>query len=351
MSTFKPRFTITNRMTAAITQIERARGFLEAARLSDDWLRDMCNQALVKEAHHTTHIEGTRLTLDQAERIWNGEAVPEADPDDTRELLNYRAAFEFVSECLSAGDPVTEGMIREIHRRLVDGVRGGSAAPGEYRRIQNYVVNSVTKKVIYTPPTAVEIPIMMSELVKWLNSGLDIHPVLVSGIAQFQLVHIHPFLDGNGRISRLLSTLCLYKAGYDFKRLFTISEYYDRDRPAFYKSIQSVRDNDMDMTSWLDYFVTGLETQMIEVRDRGEQAIRRDVLVNKHGLNERQAKAVGYLWQHGKMTIQDFEKLCPDVNRRSLQRDLKVLLEKAIIQEIGAGTTDPTRHYALLPKL
>lgn len=345
MSTFQPKFTITNRMTAAITQIERARGFLEAARLSDDWLRDMGNQALVKEAHHTTHIEGTRLTLDQAERIWNGEAVPEADPDDTRELLNYRSAFEFVSECLSAGDPVTEGMIREIHRRLVEGVRGGSAAPGEYRRIQNYVVNSATKKVIYTPPTAIEIPIMMSELVKWLNSDLDTHPVLVSGIAQFQLVNIHPFLDGNGRTSRLLSTLCLYKAGYDFKRLFTISEYYDRDRPAFYKSIQSVRDNGMDMTSWLDYFITGLETQMIEVRDRGEQVIRRDVLVNKHGLNDRQAKAISYLLQHGKMTIQDFEQLCPETSRRSLQRDLKLLIDQKLLS--GEGSTHH-QEYKLL---
>jgi hypothetical protein len=147
-------------------------------------------------------------------------------------------------------------MIREIHRNLVEGVRGGSAAPGEYRRIQNYVVNAGTGQVIYTPPTAVEMPVMMSELVKWLNGDLDIHPVLVSGIAQFQLVHIHPFLDGNGRASRLLSTLCLYKAGYDFKRLFTISEYYDHDRPTFYKSIQSLRDNGMDMTGWLDYFVT-----------------------------------------------------------------------------------------------
>ena len=131
MNTFTPKFTITNRMTAAITQIERARGFLEAARLSDDWVRDMGNQALIKEAHHTTHIEGTRLTLNQAERLWKGEAVPEADPDDARELLNYRSAFEFVSECLDSGDPVTEGMIREIHRKLVEGVRGGKAAPIE----------------------------------------------------------------------------------------------------------------------------------------------------------------------------------------------------------------------------
>ena len=153
MKSFTPKFTITNRMTAAITRIERARGFLEAARLSDDWVREMGDKALIKEAHHTTHIEGTRLTLDQAERLWKGEVVPEADPDDTRELLNYRAAFEFVSECLDRGDSITEGMIREIHRNLVEGVRGQKAAPGNYRRIQNYVANSTTGEVIYTPPS------------------------------------------------------------------------------------------------------------------------------------------------------------------------------------------------------
>ena len=324
-------------MTAAITQIERARGFLEAARLSDDWVRDMGNQALIKEAHHTTHIEGTRLTLDQAERLWKGEAVPEADPDDARELLNYRSAFEFVSECLDSGDPITEGLIREIHRKLVEDVRGGSAAPGDYRRIQNYVANAATGEVIFTPPSAVEVPIMMSEMVKWLNSGLEIHPVLISGIAQFQLVHIHPFLDGNGRTSRLLSTLCLYKAGYDFKRLFTISEYYDRDRPTFYKSIQSVRENGVDMTGWLDYFITALQTQMVEIKERGEQVIRRDVLVQKHSLNERQAKALDLLMKKGAIHISEVEEICSGVTRRTLQRDLNNLIELHLVRLKGSA--------------
>jgi Fic family protein len=337
MTAFNPKFTITNTMTAAITQIERARGFLEAARLSDDWVRDMGNQALIKEAHHTTHIEGTRLTLDQAERLWKGEAVPEADPDDARELLNYRSAFEFVSECLNSGDPITEGLIREIHRKLVEDVRGGSAAPGDYRRIQNYVANAATGEVIFTPPSAVEVPIMMSEMVKWLNSGLEIHPVLISGIAQFQLVHIHPFLDGNGRTSRLLSTLCLYKAGYDFKRLFTISEYYDRDRPTFYKSIQSVRENGMDMTGWLDYFITGLQTQMVEIKERGEQVIRRDVLVQKHSLNERQAKALDLLMKKGAIHISEVEEICSGVTRRTLQRDLNNLIELHLVRLKGSA--------------
>jgi cell filamentation protein, protein adenylyltransferase len=333
---FNPIFTITNRITAGLTRIERARGFLEAATLSEAWVREMGRRALILEAHHTTHIEGTRLTLEQAERLLEGSPVPDADPDDVRELLNYRKAFEFVSEYLEDGGPITEGLVREIHRRLVEGVRGGAAAAGEYRKIQNYVVNSVTGETVYTPPPAHDVSILMAELVDWLGRTQEIHPVLASGIAQFQLVHIHPFLDGNGRTSRLLSTLCLYRAGYDFKRLFTISEFYDRDRSAFYRAIQSVRESGMDMTGWLEYFVEGLATQLADVRNRGERAIRRDVLIKEHGLSDRQANAVGHILKHGSLTIQDFERLCPDVNRRSLQRDLRAMVEMGLLVSEGA---------------
>jgi len=335
---FKPIFTITNRITAGLTRIERARGFLEAATLSETWVREMGHRALILEAHHTTHIEGTRLTLEQAEQLLAGKSVPDADPDDVRELLNYKRAFEYVSDYLEDGGPITEGLVREIHKRLVEGVRGGAAAPGDYRKIQNYVVNSVTGETVYTPPPAHDVPIMMTELVDWLNQEQEAHPVLASGISQFQFVHIHPFLDGNGRTSRLLSTLCLYRAGYDFKRLFTISEYYDRDRPAFYRAIQSVRESDMDMSGWLEYFVEGLTTQLVEVRERGEQAIRRDVLVKEHRLSDRQAKALGHILEHGSLTIQDFEGLCPDVNRRSLQRDLKVMVDMGLL--VSEGSTN-----------
>ena len=333
---FKPIFTTTNRITAGLTRIERARGFLEAATLSEDWVREMGRRALVLEAHHTTHIEGTRLTLNQAEQLLEGILVPEADPDDVRELLNYRKAFEFVSEYLRDRGPITEGLVREIHKRLVEGVRGGAAAPGDYRKTQNYVVNSVTGETVYTPPPAHDVPIMMAELVDWLNQEQKVHPALVSGIAQFQLVHIHPFLDGNGRTSRLLSTFCLYRAGYDFKRLFTISEYYDRDRPTFYRAIQSVRESGMDMTRWLEYFIEGLTTQLAEIGERGEQAIRRDVLIKKHDLSDRQARALVHILEHDRLTIQDFERLCPDVNRRSLQRDLKAMVDLGLLISEGA---------------
>ena len=336
MDKFEPKFTITNLINNSLTQIERVRGFLDAARLSDDWIAEMGNQALIKEAHHTTHIEGTTLTLDQSNRLLHGETLDNVDRDDALELLNYRRAFDYISESIASGDPISERLIREIHRKLVEDVRGGKAAAGDYRRIQNVVANKATGETIYTPPTAVEIPLMMSEFVKWLNIKSEIHPILISGIAQFQLVHIHPFLDGNGRTSRLLSTLYLYKSGYDFKRLFTISEFYDRDRANFYQAIQGVRDNGMDLTSWLEYFVTGLQTQMVEVRERGEQVIKRELIVQKESLNERQSKAVDHLMLTGSITINEYCEILPEVTRRTLQRDLKSLVDKSILVSSGA---------------
>jgi len=337
-----PRFTITNPITAALTAIERARGFLEAATLSEQWIERMSQRALLLEAHHTTHIEGTQITLDEAARLWAGETVEGANRDDVRELLNYREAFNLVAEYLGSGEPITEALIREIHKRLVDGVRGGSAQPGQYRLIQNYVANSRTREVIYTPPPPEEVPPLMRELVEWLRADAGIHPVLVAGVAQFQLVHIHPFVDGNGRTSRLLSTLCLYRSGYDFKRLFTLSEFYDRDRSAFYRALQSVREQAMDLTGWLEYFVHGLAVQMDEVKARGERVIRRDLMVREHGLNERQALAVERLLEGGPRSIEEIEALVPGVTRRTLQRDLRGLVEAGIA--VAEGAARATRY-------
>lgn len=333
---FSPKFTITNNITAGLTKIERARGFLDAAKLSEDWIAEMRNRALVLEAHHTTHIEGTHLTLEQSEKLLAGKKVAGADPDDTRELLNYRSAFDLVTEYLDSGEAITEALIREIHKRLVKGVRGDTASPGEYRKGQNYVVNSKTKKVIYTPPPPVEVPGLMADLVGWLRAEHGINPVLESGIAQFQLVHIHPFNDGNGRTSRLLSTLCLYRKGYDFKRLFTISEFYDRDRTSFYKALQEVREKGMDLTGWLEFFTDGLATQMREVQERGEKVIKLDLAARKHGLSERQRLAVRHAVEHQGVTLKEFAELSKGTPRRTLQRELKGLVEKGVLAPQGA---------------
>lgn len=347
---FSPKFTITPKINKALVEIERVRGFLDAVNLKDDWIVDMQKKALLLESHHSTHIEGTALSLEQSKEILEGKKVNGVDLNDEKELLNYKKAMDFVSKYLGKDDPVSEGLVREIHKILVKGVRGGQADPGNYRRIQNYVVNSRTKEVIYTPPAPLDVPHLMREFVDWTNKAEDVSPILVAGITQFQFVHVHPFIDGNGRTARLLSTLILYKTGYDFKQLFTISEFYDKDRPAYYQAIQSVRKNDMDMTSWLEYFVEGLKSQMAEIHEKGEQLIKQDARlqkIKKMGLNKRQEKAVRRLILKGTLSVNEYQSVASCI-RRTAQRDLEDLIEKKVIKAVAKSATDPTKHYVLL---
>jgi len=267
------------------------------------------------------------LTLEQVRAIEEGRAVTVTADRAKREVLNYFAGLRFI-ERHARKRPIAHDYILTLHRLIAGGVMDQGMA-GRYRDVGVRVGR-------YVPPPAHEVSIMMSELVSWLNREQELHPVLVSGVAQFQLVHIHPFLDGNGRTSRLLCTLCLYRAGYDFKRLFALSEYYDRDRAAFYRALQDVRNRGMDLTGWLEYFVQGLTAQLAEVRERGEQALRRDALVKEHGLSDRQTQALDWLVERGSLTIQEFQGLCPQVNRRSLQRDLKEMVEAGLVVSEGA---------------
>ncbi len=331
-----PQFRITNAIAGSLTRIERVRGFLDAARLSEEWITGMQQRALLLEAHHTTHIEGTHLTLHQSERLLAGEKPPGVKADDAKEVVNYRRAFDLVVDYLGSGEPITEGLVREIHKRLVRGVRGNAANPGEYRRVQNYVANSLTQEIIYTPPPPQDVPPLMAGLVSWLKAEQEIHPILVAGVAQFQLVHIHPFLDGNGRTARLLSMLCLYRKGYDFKRLFTLSEYYDRERSSYYRAIQSVRKRELDLTEWLEYFTLGLSSQLAEVQEKGESLIRLDVLASKHKLTARQRVALELAATRPEFRMEEYEARCPGVHRRSLQRDLRALIDKHLLVAEGA---------------
>jgi Fic family protein len=187
----------------------------------------------------------------------------------------------------------------------------------------------------------------MEQLVAWLNAEKELHPVLESGIAQFQFVHIHPFRDGNGRTSRLLSTLCLYRAGYDFKKLFSISEYYDRDRKAFYDALQGVRERGMDFTGWLEYFVSGLSIQLAEVVSKGKDAIKKDLIVRKQALSPRQGEIIEILLERRNLTIAELEDSFSGISRRTLQRDLRLLQSKGIVRTKGASATDPTKRYEL----
>ena len=118
---FNPKYIITPRINKALVEIERVRGFLDAVKLKDDWLVDMQKKALILESHHSTHIEGTALSLEQAKNILEGKKVKGVNRDDEKELLNYKKAMDFISKYLGKDEPLSEGVIRELLDRLIIG--------------------------------------------------------------------------------------------------------------------------------------------------------------------------------------------------------------------------------------
>jgi Fic family protein len=130
--------------------------------------------------------------------------------------------------------------------------------------------------------------------------------------------------------------LVMYRGNYDFKRLFTLSEFYDRDRSAYYAALQTVRGHNMDMTGWLEYYVGGLATQMQEVRSKGEQVIKTDILALRFGLSDRQRNIVRHLAAGSPLSIEQVQQVVPGVHRRTVQRDLAKLVEKGLITTTGA---------------
>ncbi len=334
-SGFQPKFTITHRIVAALSNFDRLKGFLEGAAFLPERVRETRQRAWVRQAHHTTRPEGTPLSLEQAARLWEGETLPEADARAARELLNYREAFRLGIDRARAGTPVGAELFRDLHRLLMQDLPETTGRIGAYRRVQNYVVDAQSGLNLFTPPPPDGVPDLMEDLVHWLNHTPEIHAVLVAGIAKFRLNYIHPFRDGNGRLARLFSLLWLQRCGYDVRRMVLLGERYDRDRGAAYAVITRAEQNGQDLTEWLEFFTEGLGSQLQEMKDYWNASARVDQLRREHLLSARQAGALELIWKNHAMNIRQYEAVHPGVSRRSLQRDLKKLVEIGLLQVEG----------------
>lgn len=262
--TYVPKFNFSLQLVTQLNAIERILGFLEGAPLTDEWIAAMQAQAIYKEAHATTHLYGSHLSWNESERLLTGHEVPDVRPDEVKALLNYKAAYAFMLELVKRQSPLTENDLLQMQKLLVRDVKGNRDHPGKYRSLQNYVYDKKTKELIYTPPQALEISIMMRNFMVWLDE-VKLPPLIAAGIAQFQLAYIHPFVGGNGRTSRLLSQFVLHRADYDCKSLYALSPFYDTDITSYYEAIKTVRDNLKDQTQWLEYFTAGILKQLQQV--------------------------------------------------------------------------------------
>jgi len=314
----------------------------------EQWLR---REAFVRTAYSSTMVEDATITEKEME-----EAVKQAPLSDKLaqrpDIANYGAALEFVD---FIGDdksiPIDETVIRPLHWHLMKGIKDHRMTPGQYRTEPNWIEERGAR--VYEPPFHADVPFLMRDFSDWLKSGNDLHPVLKAGIAHAGLVAIHPFVDGNGRTARLLSTLLLQRHGYSFRRLLTVDNYYQRNRDAYIgalrKSIGAKYTADYDLTPWLSFFAHSIlmEASMLESQlTDWRMAIDKIHSAWKPlGISDRQIDGLIYAEKMGSISRKDYVEIA-GVSPITAMRDLASLAERKLLAVKGASRN--RRYYPVL---
>lgn len=243
-------------------KINGAREVVTLLNLPLDIEEKLKKESIIKTVHYSTKIEGNGLNLDE---VYDAlENKRHSDQKDIQEVRNYYKALIFLEKKVDKNAKVTEDFIRELHSIIEIQHTGRKALKTPYREGQNVIKDSMSGDIVYMPPEYSDVPVLMRELVQWIEEkdNQDIPTPIKAAIAAYQLVTIHPFWDGNGRTARALATYILKKGEYDLKGFYSMEEFYDKDIARYYDSLQMSLHhnyyfgrNDADLTQWITYFL------------------------------------------------------------------------------------------------
>lgn len=351
---FQPQFTITSNLLTYISRVEAAKALIDHAPLVPAWEAKFRDDALTRTVHYGTKIEGNDLTREQAQQvvrmpdIGDSKAVAQktgilARDRDIQEVINYRNVVNWIDGQQILHDPKVLNVetLKELHSLTMQKLLQEHEI-GQFRNKQVIVRSAADGKVAFRPPIAAEIPFLIDDFFAWLHgpTAAQLHPIFRAAITHYQLVYIHPFIEGNGRTARAMANLLLYTAEYDFKRFFSIEQYFDTDVEKYYQALLSVQQNpNRDMTYWLEYFCYGiaLETDKIknQVMKLSKDLRLKQELGQQVALSERQILLIELLQNQGEFSSQDAQAILPNVSVDTILRDLKDLINKRIIEKHG----------------
>ena len=266
--------------------------------------RQFVSMYIRREAVLSSRIEGTESTLEDILEFEAG-ADDRDTPADVEEVANYVRAMDMGLERLRSGFPMSLRLMRDIHRELMTGVRGQYRAPGEFRKTQNWIgpPGASLDNASFVPPPVPDMLEALSDLEKFLHSGTG--PILIlSGLVHAQFETIHPFLDGNGRLGRLLITFLLCDKGLLSEPLLYLSRHFSAQRGEYYRRLSAIRDAD-DWEGWIEFFLRGVAAVSDEALQTAQNVI---------GLRERMVASsaeigmVNLLFEHPVLTNRLVEK-------------------------------------------
>ena len=345
----QPPVEIDGDLQALLSTADRALGRLDGS------IRTLPNPDLFvfmyvrKEAVLSSQIEGTQSSLNDILEA-EAEILDALTADDVNEVLNYVKAMNYGLERLKTL-PLSVRLIREIHERLLTGVRGGNQQSGELRRIQNWIgpVGCTKQEAIFVPPPPLLVQDLLGDLEKFLHEH-DLPALIKIGLVHAQFETIHPFLDGNGRVGRLLIAFLLYEREILETPVLYISYYFKRHRQEYYDRLQAIRDTG-NWEAWLKFFLTGLSEVSQEATETARRIVdlreqHRELVVNHFGrVAANGLKVLERLYQKPIIRVQDIVNIT-NVSFPAANNLMKKFIEHNLLIEITGLSRNRKFRYS-----
>jgi len=304
-----------------------------------------------KEAVLSSQIEGTQASLVDLLAYEAGAPADKGEStDDVEEVSNYLAAVTYARQQLRSekGLPLSTRLLNETHKRLMKGVRGSTKQPGELRRSQNWIGGTRTGNAAYVPPPPHELGRLLSDLEKYIHQDDDLPPLVRAALVHVQFESIHPYLDGNGRIGRLLITLLLEHWKLLSAPLLYLSLFFKRHRAEYYRLLNAVR-LEGAWEPWVAFFLEGVSTISDEAADTARDLF---VLVNKDrarvlsasNASVMAARLLEQLPRHPMVTIPTVVKLL-ETTKPTATKAVGVLEQLGVLRETSGRRRDRTFRY------
>ncbi|WP_299272925.1 Fic family protein [uncultured Psychroserpens sp.] len=275
---FDPNYTITLSLTKQLLEIERHKEAIDILPVTAPLIASLRETARLMSTHYSTQIEGNALTKEEVRKVAEGKkgGFPGRERDE-REVRNYFRALEYVEQELKSGSKLTEKLIKTTHSFVLLGSK--KATP--YREGQNVIKDAQSGGIVYMPPEAHDVAPLMKGLADWINESIqqqELPAPIIAGLAHYQFATIHPYYDGNGRTARLLTTFILHKTGYGMKGIYSLEEYYAKNKNEYYKALTIGKSHnyyggraEADVTPFLDYFLSGMAVSFRSVREKAQE--------------------------------------------------------------------------------
>ncbi len=333
---YKPSFIITPEITNWIAQIEAVKQKIERSRILPEQEVILRYKAAIESVYSSTSIEGNPLNEKQVESALSGKM--NSWEKKVIEVVNYKKAWDWIGKRAKNKSKISLKDTFRLHTLVTDKLLPDDKI-GQIRSGPIYIVDS-KENIIYIGPESRQVKRLINELLTWLNKQKNkLHPVLLSGLLHYEFVSIHPFPDGNGRVTRLLVKLFLESIGYDFRGSLSLDTFYWQNISGYYQALNQAKtyekQSKADLTKWLTYFIKGFYLVVKEL----ERKI--DILsVSSRGkmlkLSDEEIRILDFIKQFGQINLKETLDILR-VPERTGQRRLKTLVYQGLLKKIGKG--------------